>query len=279
MHAKAAAQLFRVIISATDPEPPFRLIERRPQMILRRVIMHVRNQEWTAIAIDFAIVVLGVFVGIEVSNWNASLADRSNEMLYLGYLSKDLQDDIDELDYVLSVTEWRMSALAAVIATAIGEPLPTTRATPQGREPIRTVPPYEPQKPESVVMAMSLLVTFDSSDLAYDTVVSTGGIRLVRNQELARGMQEYDAAVRDLNRIESRLTTYRDELARALQRAGVAWSDPLGLDEVAEIARLNPELLAAMKNFWAFNEWHLRTLETIRALATELRVTADREAS
>ena len=39
-------------------------------MILRRVISHVRNQEWTAIAIDFLIVVVGVFFGIQVSNWN-----------------------------------------------------------------------------------------------------------------------------------------------------------------------------------------------------------------
>jgi hypothetical protein len=37
-------------------------------MILRRVIKHFRNQEWTAIAIDFVIVVFGVFVGIQVAN-------------------------------------------------------------------------------------------------------------------------------------------------------------------------------------------------------------------
>jgi len=39
-------------------------------MILRRVIDHFRKQEWTAIAIDFVIVVLGIFVGLQVSNWN-----------------------------------------------------------------------------------------------------------------------------------------------------------------------------------------------------------------
>lgn len=39
-------------------------------MLLRRVIEHVREQHWTAIGIDFAIVVVGVFVGIQVSNWN-----------------------------------------------------------------------------------------------------------------------------------------------------------------------------------------------------------------
>jgi hypothetical protein len=102
---------------------------------------------------------------------------------------------------------------------------------------------------------------------------------LLRNQQLARRLQEYDAAVRDLQRIESRLTVYRDELAAALQRAGVAWIDPLSVEEAAEVAGNNPELLAAMKNFWSFNDWHLGTLATVRALAAELHSTANHEAS
>ena len=33
-------------------------------MILRRVIEHVRKQEWTSIWIELVIVVVGVFIGI-----------------------------------------------------------------------------------------------------------------------------------------------------------------------------------------------------------------------
>ena len=46
-------------------------------MILRRIIDHFRNQEWTAIALDFAIVVLGVFLGLQVNNWNADRFARA----------------------------------------------------------------------------------------------------------------------------------------------------------------------------------------------------------
>jgi hypothetical protein len=38
-------------------------------MILRRVIAHFRKQEWTAIALDFVIVVLGVFIANQVTTW------------------------------------------------------------------------------------------------------------------------------------------------------------------------------------------------------------------
>ncbi|MGK2924785.1 MAG: hypothetical protein ACSLE2_04120 [Lysobacterales bacterium] len=48
-------------------------------MILRRVIAHFRNQEWTAIALDFVIVVVGVFVGIQVANWNEERKTRMVE--------------------------------------------------------------------------------------------------------------------------------------------------------------------------------------------------------
>lgn len=48
-------------------------------MLLRRVIKHIASQQWTAIAIDFLIVILGVVIGIEVSNWNAERADRARE--------------------------------------------------------------------------------------------------------------------------------------------------------------------------------------------------------
>ena len=37
-------------------------------MSLRRVMHHVKQQQWAAIAIDFAIVVLGAFIGIQAAN-------------------------------------------------------------------------------------------------------------------------------------------------------------------------------------------------------------------
>ena len=48
-------------------------------MLLRRIISHFRRQEWTAIFFDFLIVVVGVFIGIQVSNWNSYRQDRIAE--------------------------------------------------------------------------------------------------------------------------------------------------------------------------------------------------------
>lgn len=61
-------------------------------MLLRRVIEHFREQAWTAIMLDFVIVVVGVFVGIQVSNWNDARRDREIEALYLARLQQELSE-------------------------------------------------------------------------------------------------------------------------------------------------------------------------------------------
>ena len=48
-------------------------------MLLRRITIHVKDQNWTAVALDFVIVVVGVFIGIQVANWNDARAERSQE--------------------------------------------------------------------------------------------------------------------------------------------------------------------------------------------------------
>jgi len=66
-------------------------------MILRRVIEHVKAQNWMAVALDFVIVVMGVFIGIQVANWNAEIADRRTETEYLRQLQGDLRNIQEEV--------------------------------------------------------------------------------------------------------------------------------------------------------------------------------------
>ena len=63
-------------------------------MILRRITEHVRAQNWVAVGIDFVIVVVGVFIGIQVSNWNAARAEAARADSYLQRLYEDVSDDI-----------------------------------------------------------------------------------------------------------------------------------------------------------------------------------------
>lgn len=70
-------------------------------MLLRRVIQHVKDQNWFAIAMDFAIVVVGVFLGIQVSNWNEARSAAAAERTMLRELRSALQADAKSVSAVL----------------------------------------------------------------------------------------------------------------------------------------------------------------------------------
>ncbi|MBI1366944.1 MAG: hypothetical protein GC153_13435 [Alphaproteobacteria bacterium] len=63
-------------------------------MILSRVIEHVKRRHWTAVFLDFVIVVAGVFVATQVSNWNTAQADARLGHEYVKRLSHDLKADL-----------------------------------------------------------------------------------------------------------------------------------------------------------------------------------------
>ena len=59
-------------------------------MLLRRITEHVKAQNWFAVGIDFVIVVVGVFIGLQVSNWNDARQERNNETKYIQRLDAEL---------------------------------------------------------------------------------------------------------------------------------------------------------------------------------------------
>lgn len=59
-------------------------------MILRRITEDLNNQNWTAVFIDFLIVVVGVFVGVQVANWNDARISRTKEFAYVAQLRAEI---------------------------------------------------------------------------------------------------------------------------------------------------------------------------------------------
>ena len=67
-------------------------------MILRSITRHVRDQNWFAVGIDFLIVIVGVFIGIQVANWNEARVETQREAVYLAALREDFSQIIAELE-------------------------------------------------------------------------------------------------------------------------------------------------------------------------------------
>jgi hypothetical protein len=62
-------------------------------VIGRRVIGHLKNQQWTAFGIEFVIVVLGIFIGLRVSNWNQERTVDQQAAKFAERLKTDLREE------------------------------------------------------------------------------------------------------------------------------------------------------------------------------------------
>lgn len=67
-------------------------------MILRRLTANLRAQNWTAITIEFLIVVVGVFIGTQVSNWNQDRLEKRATERMLVQLVPELRNQMEFFD-------------------------------------------------------------------------------------------------------------------------------------------------------------------------------------
>lgn len=70
-------------------------------MILRRIADAIRSQNWFTVLLEILIVVLGVVIGIEVSNWNDVRKFDAQERDYLVQLREEMLINQDQIEHRL----------------------------------------------------------------------------------------------------------------------------------------------------------------------------------
>jgi hypothetical protein len=145
-------------------------------MLLRRVMKHVRDQNWLAVGIDFLIVVTGVFIGIQVANWNAERMERFQEIEYVQRLAEDLRQDIRSYDAMLEIYTIKQETILALRDA----PLANVMAGDLKETALRLE--------YSIYKAMPA-----QRSATFDDLVGSGTLRLVRNSAFRAAMADYYA--------------------------------------------------------------------------------------
>ena len=168
-------------------------------MLLRRVTLHVRDQNWTAVLIDFVIVVIGVFVGLQVQDWNEFRKDRIEEQQLLGRLLEEAVLLLDAHDQELRLFQFRADVLIGV------NPILFSQA------PIRPI-----TGPECLQITFSHTHRKAIDELpVLDEILETGRFSLLKDPRITdslrtyllrreRSRAHYDEVVNELFRLHSR---------------------------------------------------------------------------
>ena len=59
-------------------------------MLLRSITKHVREQNWFAVGLDFFIVVVGILIAFQITNWSETRNERKLESEYMALLARDI---------------------------------------------------------------------------------------------------------------------------------------------------------------------------------------------
>lgn len=164
-------------------------------MLLRRLSQHVKDQNWFAVGLDFLIVVIGILIAFQITNWNTYRAERAQEVTYLSALERDITYSISVLEGSLANLEEQQAARQALYAFHA--------------DPEAVLRPRELDR--LIATALFALERSDINQITYQTLTSTGQISLIRSPDLVTALQDLSAKLvkAEVDREEDFQFTYR----------------------------------------------------------------------
>ena len=227
-------------------------------MLLRRVIKHVKEQNWTAVALDFCIVVVGVFIGIQVANWNADRAQREVEKRYASYLHEEISANIEYFNDRVETYEDFQNALIGYYDYLNGN-----RNAPPDDETLRRV---------LCKFGINRYGAINTS--VYDELVASGRLGLIGARPARKALSDFRENLSGLNaymavtdpplqRAYRKLAPYRE---RKLNREDNATQGCLLKYELMESDKSVAPIIAEVQNL---EHVYLTGFETLRESAVE----------
>ena len=68
-------------------------------MILRRFMNHVSEQNWFAVGLDVLVVITGIFLGMQVTEWNEGRKEQARSVEVMKRIGDDLQLDMIKMTH------------------------------------------------------------------------------------------------------------------------------------------------------------------------------------
>lgn len=164
-------------------------------MILRSVTKHVRDQNWVAVGIDFLIVVVGVFIGIQVANWNQAKleTDRFNDQLV--NLHAEFTENLERMNGYDDRLESKFNDIATLRQIVAGE--------------IQDVAGDELDR----MLMNAFSVPINAVDrTSFDELMQSDTLRRLKDIGMREPMVRWGEAYSNLQRLESDTLTLRNQV-------------------------------------------------------------------
>ena len=145
-------------------------------MILRRIANGIKNQDWFVVLIEIFIVVIGIYIGLQVDDWNKARQDRQIEQLYLQELYEDFRADREVLADRMERSENILHRMSGFLAqSALTKPTWTIDERNETMRLVQAMPAFIPTK------------------RAYENLTGSGELKLIESRPLKNALAQFFA--------------------------------------------------------------------------------------
>jgi hypothetical protein len=178
--------------------------------------------------IELLIVILGVFLGFQVSDWANERASRSAEVRHLEEIAEDLRADAAVFDHIRLSAEMRISGIDYILGETRGVTRPTKIVTPNGDAfDMPAGPPVASADRTKLLGRANLIRSTRGNRTGFEALLGAGGMQAIRDRQISRQLQVYYAQMDDMNGLS--------DIVRQLRAEGVATGHTLGLSAFGEM--------------------------------------------
>jgi hypothetical protein len=154
-------------------------------MFLRRVVERVRAQDWFAVVIDLVVVIAGIVIGLQATEWANARRERADQLDYLQRLLADNEANLAELHRIVEHEKLRAVKIRSTV------------------EALRDAA----TEPDPDAMHDALCRWFVQPDVhlqhsTYQEMLSSGRLLLIQNQLLREQFAAEDALHAETRRLD-----------------------------------------------------------------------------
>ncbi len=152
-------------------------------MFFRRIAESIRTQNWFTVLIEIFVVVVGIFLGLQVDDWNEMRKYQREETVYLAKIRDDLDQMRNELEDYLERNSERKETMTAAL-----EALESCDDSGEARKAVQfALLRYQTSPPVNYL------------DATYNEMVSSGALARIRDQELKSRIAQAFSRLGELN--------------------------------------------------------------------------------
>lgn len=185
-------------------------------MILKRLRAEAARQNWLGVSVDLIILILGVFLGIQVNNWNQARLDRMEGRDYRERLYSDLESNQRYLAFRIRYDGQALAHAQAALAAL--------------------------ERPVSTDPGLFLIHAYEASNhipqpirhFTYDEAVASGKAERLGDRMLRERIANYYVGAATMQRLFDNVPPYREEIRSVLP-----------FDAQAQVMKDCPEVLKA----------------------------------